>query len=245
MNHIIACGCSWTLGTYVVISECGTDWQLKYNLSYAQQLPVSDITMWAQNSVSNYAIACQVQSAINKQPDFIIFNTTTTDRYDVTKVSQGWPHPGVFEPGSHHNPDFKYFYNSNTRPEGTIISDTLGKFKNYHTDPDFFKFMFEDYPLGFTPTDSLRVWEHYTTYSNSQIKHHTDTMIVNSTVRDLEVSGIPWVCVDFTGIAPRSDRVIDIDLSDMLNRYPSPTDAMHWSQPGHDYISQELIKKYF
>lgn len=241
MQHLIACGCSWTVGTYVEIT--GDTWELHKNISYAQQLPFTDITSWAQNSVSNFAIACQVSSAIDKQPDFIIFNTTTTDRFDVSK--QDIPQTQVLEPRSAHRPDHNNFYNQSDNPGGTIISDSLGKFKNYHDDPDFYKFMFDDYDLGFTSIDSLRVWEHYTTYSNSQIKQHTDIMIVNSTIRNLEVSGIPWICVDFTGIAPGHERVINIDLAQILKNYSCKTDPIHWSQAGHDYISRKLLEKFF
>lgn len=262
MPNLIACGCSWTVGSYTEPSNDSKIWRVNKNNSYANQLPMSDISIWAQNGVSNYAIACQVTDAIKIKPDFILFNTTTTSRYDISRPEfKTWCLGGdpwrseqndhtlqfknEYRKGTWPTPTRQDFYDHSQNPQGTIISKNLSMFGNYAEHPDDLDFMFTDYEPGFTHTDSQTVTDYHTMYSDWGIKHHTDIMIVNSTIRDLEVSGIPWICVDITGIAPDHHRIHKIDLISMLSNHGMTHDPAHWNQSGHNDLAQDLQKKYF
>lgn len=270
MQNLIACGCSWTLGTHSKFNDPLDNpeeiWSNLKNVSYSEQLPTDNISMWAQNGVSNYAIACQVSDAIDEKPDLIVFNTTTTSRYDIARPNrpQGktwckgetpWARDlthittqrftNEYRSGPWPRPDRSDFFNHNTNSSGTIISKSLSQMKNYTEYSDLMGYLFGNYQPGFNSEDAQKVLELFTEYSDWGIKHHTDTMIINSIVRDLEQTDIPWICVDITGIAPVHDRVHKIDLAQMLSRYPLTDDPVHWNQSGHDDLAQELIEKYF
>ena len=267
--NVIACGCSWTLGTYSryndPISDSESDsnvWTNYYNQSYASQLS-SDSLMWAQNGVSNYAIACQVADAITEKPDLIVFNTTVTSRYDIARPhsNQGetwcaydipWlrnpePHLGFINEhrlGSWRRPQRADFFDDLTNPSGNILSRGMTLMKNYRDYGDIMDDLFANYKPGFNSQDAKRYFELQTEYSDWGIKQHADAMIVNSVIRDLEISEIPWICVDITGIAPEHARVYHIDIYKMINDHPLTCDPAHWSQSGHDYLSQELRDRY-
>lgn len=270
MQKLIACGCSWTLGTHSKLTDPLADnseeiWTNLKNISYAEKLPANNTIIWAQNGISNYAIACQVSDAIEYQPDFIVFNTTTTSRYEVVKPQSargktwcmdGMPwqtqtteHPNNFtndyRPGTWPRPNRTDFFDHDTQHEGTILSKSLTQFKNFAEYKDYMNYLFGSYQPGFNHIESQTVTDFYSEYSDWGLKHHTDTMIVNSTIRDLEVSGIPWICVDITGIAPDHHRVHKLDLIDMLKNHGLSDDPAHWNQQGHDQLSQDLSVKYF
>ncbi len=262
---VIACGCSWTLGTYSRFNDPLSDsdvWTNFTNQSYATLLS-SDTEIWAQNGVSNYAIACQVTDAIEAQPDLIVFNTTVTSRYDIARPhsEQGetwcaYDIPWLRNPekrlgfinehrtGEWRTPSRTDFFDPDQNPHGKILSRGMTTIKNLRDYGDVLASDYANYQPGFSPTDAQRYLELQTEYSDWGIKQHTDSMIVNSVVRDLEVSDIPWICVDITGIAPEHDRRYHIDIYKILNDHPQPGDPAHWSQSGHDYIGQELCDRY-
>lgn len=267
MHNLIACGCSWTLGTYSKLTDPLGDsdqiWENLQNQSYAQSLPDCDTTMWAQNGISNYAIACQVSDAIESDCDIIVFNTTTTSRYDIARPNQPqgktwclhnnpWDSQSDnlefyndYRKGSWPRPHRHDFFDHDTQPNGTIISKSLSQFNNYTKYTHVMDYLFAPYKPGFNSEDAQRYMELQTHYSDWGIKHHTDTMIVKSTISDLEASGKSWICVDVVGIAPDHDRVHRIDLASMLKQYPQSGDQAHWSQLGHNKICQDLTEKYF
>ena len=91
---IISCGCSFTYGSGPSDKSFMLG-KVKNYSEFLQEMTSSELENFAFPGCSNYGIIKQVEHAVEKQPDLILFNTTTSMRYEIIrpdKCVEGEPH---------------------------------------------------------------------------------------------------------------------------------------------------------
>ena len=228
----ISCGCSFTYG-----SGPGKDTdvlgQLKNYSDCLSEMIDCDIENLAFPGCSNYGITVQIRHAIEQKPDFIIFNTTTSMRYEFVKLGKTTSNPPTLK-------DFSTLRNidSNILCGHYSILEAMLRRRNegydmFETKWNWGKYTVEQYQ---------ELYDFLTNYIDINVRIDQDTLMIKGAIQNLKESLIPFVCIDTVDIVEDHDiELIKLPWESYVKQYPISVDPHHWNEDGHLALAQQLI----
>lgn len=228
----ISCGCSFTYGSGPSDTSFALG-QVKNYTDYLSEMAKCDMQNLAFPGCSNYGIAVQVRHAIEQNPDFIIFNTTTSMRYEFVKLGKTVSDPPRLEDFSNlNNVDSNILVAHYTLLEGMLNGHDQGY--------DIFDGRWNW--AKFTPEQFRECYDFVTKYIDINVRIDQDRLMVKGIIQELKESQIPFVCVDTVDIVDDTDiEMIKVPWEEYVKKYPFVADPFHWNTDGHLVIAEQLI----
>jgi hypothetical protein len=222
MKNSVICGCSFSFPM-----QEGEQSQVPYGILVSKHLGYDPILL-SKPGASNYHIAKQVEFSLNFKPELVIIGTTTPLRFDfpTDKLKQN---PSLL--------DFNYEEYSNntfTFSKGSIISRSLLWFENrLKEEKNFFlKKKYKD------------IIDFYANYIDFDLKKDQDRLMLLGSINKLIEKNINFFIIDFSDIFSYKNKAMFLSLFyKKLNEHFPHSDGIHFSQEGHNYISNLVLKK--
>ena len=229
---IISCGCSFTYGSGPS-DESFMLGKVKNYSEFLQELTSSELENFAFPGCSNYGIIKQIEHAVEKQPDLILFNTTTSMRYEIIR-------PDKCVQGEPHFRDFSSINNIGgtvTSAHYTIIQSMLsGRQHN----PDIFN---SRWNWGkFSEHQYEEIFNYLIKYQDVSVKIDQDKLMLNGAIAELNRTGIPFVVIDTVGLIHEDCTSIDLPWQEYVSQYPFAQDQWHWNEQGHLALARRIQK---
>lgn len=229
---IISCGCSFTYGSGPSDKSFMLG-KVKNYSEFLQDMTSSELENLAFPGCSNYGIIKQVEHAVEKQPDLILFNTTTSMRYEIIR-------PDKCVEGEPHFKDFSSINNIGgtvTSAHYTIIQSMLsGRQHN----PDIFN---SRWNWGkFSEQHYEEIFNYLIKYQDVSVKTDQDKLMINGAIAALKHTGIPFVAIDCVGLIREDCTTIDLPWQEYVKQYPLELDEWHWNEQGHQALANRINK---
>lgn len=227
---LYSCGCSFTYGSGPSDSSVMLG-QVKNYSDYLSDLLDLQVTNLSFPGCSNYGIAVQIRHAIEQNPDFIIFNTTTSMRYEFVKLGKEVSGtPTIDDLSSINNINSNIFCG-----HYSIIETMLKHNKNILRS----KWNWARY----TPQQYQEIYDFLTKYTSLNVKIDQDTLMIKGIIQELKESEIPFVCIDTVGIVNDPDvNKINLPWEEYVELYPFEKDKYHWNEQGHEMLAKRLAE---
>lgn len=213
---LVTCGCSYTAGTNIPDT-------IPYGKILSENLKC-DFINFARPGASNYFIAKQVEHSITLKPDFVCIGVTSPLRFDYIQD------PFLINKKVSYEDFNKELYV--TFPN-KIESRSLFWFENqvkYKENNEFQK------------RECLEIYNFLSTKINSFIKEDQDKFTILGCCLLLERRKIPYVIVDFWNTFDSTDEfVIKLHAADLIKRYPSTVDKLHFNQIGQVFVFEKIL----
>ncbi len=234
MKTIIGCGCSWTYGSVIKKDKDGiviNSTKIKDYVTILSEMTSSNIINLSYPGGSNYCISKQIEYAINLKPDLIIFNTTTVDRYDYLLSGRSLNNFPTLE-------DFNYYTSDVSNFKGNIISSTFRQISEKSN-----RLALND---ALTTSGNSELIKLIVRFNNYYIDYDKNRLILNGTIRLLEKSNIPFICIDTQKFFSEVDvkNYISLDTEEYLKRFPLADDSGHWNEEGHLQLAHIIKNKF-
>lgn len=228
----IACGCSFTYGSGPSDKSFMLG-KVKNYSEYLSDIAKCDMENLAFPGCSNYGIAVQIRHAIQQKPDFIIFNTTTSMRYEVVRPDKTLDK----------NPEYTDFSHIDNIG-GTVLSAHYtiveGMLEGRKHAPDIFNSRWNW--AEFSETHFEEIYNYLVKYQDINIKIDQDGLIMKGIIQELEESGIPFVCIDTVDLVNNKDiELIKLPWYEYVKQYPFEQDPHHWNEDGHKALAEKLL----
>lgn len=217
---IIVCGCSFNYGFYFRngIGSKTNSW-----VDFLADKSGFEITNLSLPGCSNYAITKQIEYSLNHNPDLVIFNTTTVQRYEIIEsFGEYYDTPTIT--------DFDYTTSPvNLVPfksTNIIKSMSLNRFVRYSS----------------KSTDYKKLSESIIKYSNESIKKDKDRMFLRYAIQILQDRNINFICLDFADLFSdrTADNFVKIKWEKMCHDYPLDGDSAHWNEQGYKFLAEKI-----
>ena len=228
----ISCGCSFTYGSGPC-EDSNVLGQVKNYSDYLSEINNYDIDNLAFPGCSNYGITVQIRHAIEQNPDFIIFNTTTSMRYEFVKLGKTTSNPPTLK-------DFSSLHNSDSNILCGHYSILEAMIRNHNEGYNIFesKWNWGNYTLE----QFQELYDFLTNYIDLNVRIDQDTLMIKGIIQKLKESNIPFVCIDTVDIVDDPGiKMIKLPWESYVKQYPIQLDPWHWNTEGHQALAQQLM----
>jgi hypothetical protein len=214
---IITCGCSFSTGLYQrEDSSFGTN---KNYTEFLSELLNSEVTNLAIPGASNYCIIKQVEHAIEYKADLVIFNTTTTERFDVVEKNDQKKIP-KFE---------DFILNLPNNNNGNIRSNTFNTLLKLSEIDSFYK----DYLT------------YYITYINSYIHKDQQVLMLHGIIKKLIDHNTSYIVLDFANLLNQDKNIVkQFYHKIMCIKFPNNKKDIHWNEDGNKEIAKFILENF-
>jgi len=227
----ISCGCSFTYGTGAI--SMGAFYRVKNYSDYLSEINNYNIDNLAFPGCSNYGITVQIRHAIEQNPDFIIFNTTSSMRYEFVKLGKTTSNPPTLK-------DFSSVHNSDSNILVGPITIFEQMIQNHNNGSQAFDSSFNW--GNYTPEQFQEIYNFFINYVDINIRIDQDTMMIKGIIQMLKESNIPFLCIDTVDIVDDPDiKMIKLPWESYVKQYPIEDDPYHWNTEGHQALAQQLM----
>jgi hypothetical protein len=226
--RIIHCGDSFTFGV-----GCENPDETSYASLVAAELQAESINL-SRSAGSNYVVYLQVLKAIELKPDFVLINTTSTDRIEWVSDNAVLDRPIGIEQFSYLNVNRPSFVSSLPNYKPNILCDQIYGLQNpRYNDQD--------------PKRLNTVLQYSTIMMDGVIKRDYDSGLIILAVEFLKNAGIPYLVLagdylfeHLKGIGP----LLYIDFFKLTAKYPDRFGTTHCSEIAHKIVANQVLQSY-
>lgn len=224
--RLIHCGDSFTFGV-----GCENPDETSYASLVADKLQAESINL-SRSAGSNYVVYLQVLKALELNPDFVLVNTTSTDRIEWVSDNAVLDRPISIEQFSYLNVDKPSFVSRLPNYKPNILCDQIYGLQNPRYNDQ-------------NPERLNTVLQYSTIMMDGGIKRDYDSGLIVLAVELLKNAGIPYVVLagdylyeHLRFIGP----LLYINFFELAAKYPDRFGTTHCSEIAHKIVANQVIQ---